>query len=148
MDPSSASLSPSSNNGTRSHRRNHVLPASPPCTSVLVTSNSCGILPTNSVSFDFSRCVYMEGGVALNSSRERFPGTSFIPWPFAIVGFTIARKILLWWALYVWDSISAIASFIERRYMGRQIGELGFFFAAYGFHRWRTWVKGILKSSN
>lgn len=105
MDPSSASLSPSSNNGTRSHRRNHVLPASPPCTSVLVTSNSCGILPTNSVSFDFSRCVYMEGGVALNSSRERFPGTSFIPWPFAIVGFTIARKILLWWALYVWDSI-------------------------------------------
>lgn len=105
MDPSSASLSPSSNNGTRSHRRNHVLPASPPCTSVLVTSNSCGILPTNSVSFDFSRCVYMEGGVALNSSRERFPETSFILWPFAIVGFTIARKILLWWALYVWDSI-------------------------------------------
>lgn len=48
-------------------------------TSVLVTSNSCAILPTNSVSFDFSRCVYMEGGVALNSSRERFPGTSFIP---------------------------------------------------------------------
>ena len=78
MDPSSTSLSPSSNNGTRSHRRNHVLPL-PRRTSVLVTSNSCAILPTNSVSFDFSRCVYMEGGVALNSSRERFPGTSFIP---------------------------------------------------------------------
>lgn len=74
------------NNEARVHCRNHVLLLE---TFRLFPSS----FPRNRL---FLTRVYTRWlVVALNSSCERFPVARFIRWPFAMVGFTIPREILV-----------------------------------------------------